>query len=214
VIRFSLLVCLLALPAFTSAPDVSRILKGVEERYNRARTLQAAFVETYTFQGRARKPESGTLSLRKPGRMRWDYAEPPGKLFLSDGKNVYLYVPRLNRVERMKLKESDDMRAPLAFLLGKLNFKREFSRFAARPEGSDVWITAFPKSDRLPYKQVDFLIAPDYSIRRLVITGQDNSGLVFHLSNEKVNPQLADSIFRFQMPPNAELVESMDREGE
>ena len=79
--------------------------------------------------GRPRKSESGELTLRKPGRMRWDYTAPAGKLFLSDGKQVYLYTPDSNRVERMPLKESDDMRAPLAFLLGKLDFAKEFRDF-------------------------------------------------------------------------------------
>jgi outer membrane lipoprotein carrier protein len=74
--------------------------------------------------------------LRKPGRMRWDYSQPKGKLFISDGKFMWLYTPAENRAEKMKLQESDDMRAPLAFLLGKLNFQKEFRNLQARPEGA------------------------------------------------------------------------------
>ncbi len=78
----------------------TRLLKGVEQRYNRAKTLQVHFVESYSVQGRARKSESGELTLRKPGRMRWDYTSPSGKLFVSDGKDVYLYTPEAHRVEK------------------------------------------------------------------------------------------------------------------
>ncbi len=80
--------------------DLNALLKGIEQRYNRAKTLQVHFVESYSVQGRARKSESGELTLRKPGRMRWDYSDPAGKLFVSDGKDVYLYTPDAHRVEK------------------------------------------------------------------------------------------------------------------
>ena len=92
------------------------LLKNVENRYNRAQTLQVLFNESYTGAGQPRRSEAGRLTLRKPGRMRWDYTSPLGKLFVSDGKFLWLYTPANNRVERMRLKEAEDMRAPLAFL--------------------------------------------------------------------------------------------------
>ncbi len=120
------------------------------------------FIESYTVQGRARKSESGELTLRKPGRMRWDYTAPAGKLFVSDGKDVYLYTPDAHRVEKTKLKASDDMRAPLAFLLGKLDFAKEFRDFDFKPEGTNYLITAKAKSDKLPYEKIQMLVTPDY----------------------------------------------------
>ena len=72
------------------------LLEAVENRYNRTRTLQVQFEESYRAPGRATRSESGELSLRKPGRMRWAYAKPSGKLFLSDGKYIYYYTPASN----------------------------------------------------------------------------------------------------------------------
>src|ERR1017187_340153 len=91
--------------------DVPRTLKGIEDRYNRTQTLQLSFTDSYQQQGRARV-EKGDLWLRKPGRMRWQYTSPAGKLFVSDGKFIYSYTPQDNRAEKMKLQETDDMRAP------------------------------------------------------------------------------------------------------
>jgi outer membrane lipoprotein carrier protein len=191
---------------FAADPGLSRVLKGVEERYNRAKTLQVVFEETYTVNGRARKAESGDLYLRKPGRMRWDYTAPAGKLFLSDGKDVYLYTPSDNSAEKMKLKESEDMRAPLAFLLGKLEFEKEFQNFQTKQtDGGNLKIIANPKSDRLPYREVEFIVTPDFQIRTLNITGQDSSVLTFVLTNERLNPTLDDKIFRFNLPSGATL---------
>jgi outer membrane lipoprotein carrier protein len=185
--------------------DLNGVLKGVEQRYNRAKTLQVHFVESYLVQGRARKSESGELTLRKPGRMRWDYTAPAGKLFVSDGKDVYLYTPEAHRVEKTKLRASDDMRAPLAFLLGKLDFAKDFRDFEIKPDGTNHLITAKAKSDKLQYEKIQMLVTPDYQIQRLVIDGQDLSILTFQLDGEKLNPPVDDALFKFQMPAGATL---------
>ena len=189
-------------------PKLTQLLRAVETRYNRAQSLKLDFSETYAAPGHPVQTESGTLYLRKPGRMRWEYSSPAGKLYVSDGKDVYLYTPEDHRAEKSKLKESEDMRAPLAFLLGKLNFQKEFKSFSARPEGEDTWIMALPKSQNLMYTEVEFLAAPDGSIRRVNVTGQDHSKLNFTFSNEKINAPAPPALFTFHPPPGVEVVES------
>jgi len=199
------LACLLPLQA-AGTVDVPALLKGVEQRYNRAKTLQVQFIEAYSIEGQPRKSESGELTLRKPGRMRWDYTQPAGKLFVSDGKDVYLYTPSAHRVEKTKLKASEDMHAPMAFLLGKLDFAKEFRDFSLKPDGANYVVTAKAKSDRLPYETVEMLVTPDDEILRLVVTGQDQSVLTFQFSGEKLNPPVNDALFKFQIPAGASLV--------
>jgi outer membrane lipoprotein carrier protein len=205
--RLALLVWLSAGLVLAGDSGLSRTLQAVEDRYNHAKTLQVAFSEGYTAQNRNRKPETGTLFLRKPGRMRWQYNSPAGKLFLSDGKFVYLITPDTNRVQKMKAKETEDMRAPLAFLLGRLHFEKDFRNFQSRPEGANTWISADPKSPELPYKKVEFEVTADFQIRRVVVTGQDHSILDFHFDQEKLNPPLDGKLFHFQLPPGTMLEE-------
>ncbi len=192
--------------AFGAGPSLDTLLKNVEARYNRAKTLEVLFTERYTPLGKATRTESGLLKLRKPGRMRWDYSQPKGKLFISDGKFLWLYSPAENRAERMKLQDSEDMRAPLAFLLGKLNFQKEFQNFQARREGDATHITAQPKTNTLPYSSVEFLVGPDATIREVKVTSYDKSTLDFTFQDEKVNPPLDARLFRFQAPPGTDVV--------
>ena len=206
VTHIALWVSLAVLPLQAANADLNVLLKGIEQRYNHAKTLQVQYNETYTVQGQARKSETGTLTLRKPGRMRWDYSAPAGKLFLSDGKDVYLYTPDSHRVEKEPLKASDDMRAPMAFLLGKLDFSKEFRNFELKPEGTGYVVTAKAKSDKLPYEKVEMLVTPEYEIRRLVVNGQDGSILTFLFDQEKLNPTVNDAQFKFQLPAGAQLV--------
>ena len=131
---------------------------------------------------------------------------PSGKLFLSDGKDVYLYTPDSHRVEKTKLKASEDMRAPLAFLLGKLDFSKEFRDFDVKPDGTNYVMTAKAKTDKLPYDKIEMLVTPEYEIRRLVVHGQDQSILTFQFDQEKLNPPVNDALFKFQLPAGATLV--------
>jgi outer membrane lipoprotein carrier protein len=205
---FRIFIGLLAVSAFAADPALDSLLKGVESRYNKAKTLQVLFHEDYTPKGRPRRSESGTLQLRKPGRMRWDYEQPKGKLFVGDGKNLWLYRPEENEVEKMPLKESDDMKAPLAFLLGRLNFQKEFRNLQAKPEANGVQrITAEPKTDNLPYTAVEFVVDAESRIQAVKVTGFDRSVTEFRFENEKVDPPLDSKLFQFQPPKGAKLVE-------
>jgi outer membrane lipoprotein carrier protein len=206
--RFCPLVCLLSVSAFAGDAQLGVLLKTVEQRYNRATTLQVLFREDYTRAGHARRSESGVLELRKPGRMRWEYSDPKGKLAVCDGKLLWLYNPAENRVEKFPLRDSDDLRAPLAFLLGKLHFEQEFRNLQGKAEGDGTRITAEPKNDSLPYSAVEFLVTAQGQIREVKVTQFDHSVMAYTFNQEKMNPPLADTLFRFQAPQGAEVVEA------
>jgi outer membrane lipoprotein carrier protein len=210
--RFAAAWVVVCLPAIAASQSIDAQLKNIEARYNRAQSLKLNFSESYAGIKSPVQNDSGVLYLRKPGRMRWEYSSPAGKLFISDGKDVVLYTPDDQRAEKSKLKESEDMRAPLAFLLGKLDFKKEFKSFEVRGYGSgassESWIVAEPKSENLAYSKVEFLATPEGEIRRVRITGQDQSKLDFTFSNEQLNVPVAPTLFTFHPPPGVQVVEA------
>jgi outer membrane lipoprotein carrier protein len=212
VTRLPVWCALLAIPLSAADPKpaakLDALLRSVESRYNRTQSLKLDFSETYA--GISHAPshtESGTLYLKKPGRMRWEYSFPAGKLFLSDGKNVLLYTPDEHRAQKSKLKESEDMRAPLAFLLGKLDFTKEFKSFETRPEGQNTWIVAEPRNPNPEFSRVEFLAAPDGEILKLRVTGITNAKIDFAFSNEMLNVPVGADRFIFHPPPGVEVVE-------
>ena len=77
-------------------------------------------------------------------------------------------------MEKTKLKASDDMRAPLAFLLGKLDFAKDFRDFEIKPEGTSYLITAKAKNDKFPYEKIQMLVTPDYEIQRMAVEARTN----------------------------------------
>jgi outer membrane lipoprotein carrier protein len=202
------LCALLAAPALAADAGLDRLLDRVEEHYNQVKTLQVTFIEQYTPPGSIRRTESGVLILRKPGRMRGEYSLPKGKLFVSDGKFFWIYTPSDNRVAKMPLKASEDMRAPLAFLLGKLNFSKEFRNLRQQPEGASTRIFAEPKTEDLPYSMVEFLVNTESRISELKVTGFDRSVLDFVFTDERVDPPLDSKLFQFQAPAGAIVEET------
>jgi outer membrane lipoprotein carrier protein len=202
-----LLFAALGLAQTDRAPDPIPILKSVEKRYNSATTLEATFTQTLIERGRTRAIQKGTVYLSKPKRTRWQYTSPAGDWFLSDGNYAYDYDSAKNTVERIRMKETEDMRIPLAFLLGTLDFQKDFGTFHSRREGDGVYIAAKPKNDKLLFTEVAMLIAPDSSIRRVSITGQDFSIMEFVLEGEKRNIPLNASLFRFAAPPGARVID-------
>lgn len=207
---YSLLLFALLAPAEGQSLDA--ILRKVEQRYNRIRTLAVGFEQRYTMPGFGRRVEAGELLMHKPGRMRWNYTTPPGKLFLTDGKFSYLYTPGETQVERISMKDSGDLRTPLSFLVGRLDFKRFFNRFELRAENGDPVIRAFPKNERAPFVSVEFAVTEEGLIKRLSVAGHDRSVMEYVFSNERLNPQLDNAIFRFTAPPGVSVVETTDLE--
>ena len=91
--------CVAASPTVVAQTDVHALAAKIDQHYDHLRTLEARFTETYSGAGMNRT-ESGTLFLKRPGRMRWDYDQPRPKLFLTDGHTAWFYVPGEKQVRQ------------------------------------------------------------------------------------------------------------------
>src|SRR5271168_3201299 len=133
-LRFAMVVCLVAgLRPGAWAEDVKTIAAAVDAHYNHLHSLQTEFTEVYRGSGMERT-EIGTLWLKKPGKMRWEYRSPREKLFVSDGKDAWFYVPEDRQARKTAAKKLDDIRSPLAFLLGKTKLEKELQALSLAPD--------------------------------------------------------------------------------
>jgi len=191
---------------------LQKLLQKVENRYNRLQTSRSRFLQIYRQGGQTVREESGTLYLRKPGQMRWEYEEPEPKLFLTDGKRLVFYVPAENRVTVTPVKESDDLRTPLRFLLGRLRFDREFQEIQLLEnvipwEADNIVLRAVPKQGLDYLESVLFEVTPQFEIRRLVANEPGGIQTEFRFQNELPNAQLSPKLFLFQPPEGTELIQ-------
>ncbi len=196
------------LALFLDVPfGLAALLTRVEQRYNGAATLQLRFEQQYRGGGQPTRTENGILFLKKPGRMRWEYRHPEGKLFVSDGRDGWFYSPAMNQVEKSPMKTSEDLRAPLAFLMGRLDFRRDFRDFQSAAEGEVTRVTGVPKSAKSPYREVVFWVGVAAQLEQVRVLGQDGAVMHFRFTEERRGVAIEEDLFRFRVPAGAELVE-------
>jgi outer membrane lipoprotein carrier protein len=190
--------------------DVHSLAAKVDQRYDRLHSLEARFTETYAGAGMSRT-ESGTLLLKKPGRMRWDYDQPRPKLFLSDGQTAWFYVPGERQARRTPVKQLDDLRSPLRYLLGKTKLEKELEDLSLAPDqqpisSGDFVLRGVPKGLRDRVAQTLLEVTPDGLIVRIVVEELDGSTTEFRFLQQRENVELANQQFRFTPPPGVEVV--------
>ena len=208
-----LAVLLASLPAAAAdaAPDVHAIAQAVDNHYNHLRTLQAEFTESYRGAGTERS-ESGSLWLKKPGKMRWEYRSPREKLFLSDGKDAWFYIPGDRQVRRTSVKKLDDLRSPLGFLLGKTRLEKELDGLSVAPDvppqtPGDTVLRGVPGTMADRINEVVLEITPDYRITRIQFEEADGAVTEYRFSEQRENVEVAEQHFRFTPPPGVEIVD-------
>jgi outer membrane lipoprotein carrier protein len=209
--NFVLLGLATAFSSASPAPDVHAIAQAVDERYNHLRSLQAEFTEIYRGAGMERT-ESGTVWLKKPGKMRWEYRSPRQKLFLSDGKDAWFYVPGERQAQRTAVKKLDDLRSPLAFLLGKTKLEKELQGLSLAPDvtplaAGDVVLRGVPKTLAERVSQVLLEITPEHWISRILVQEVDGSITEYRFSSYREDVAVPDQRFQFAVPDGVEVVD-------
>jgi outer membrane lipoprotein carrier protein len=192
-------------------PDLQATARAVDEHYNRLKTLQAEFTEIYSGAG-VERTESGTLWLKKPGKMRWEYRSPRDKLFLSDGQNAWFYLPGDKQVRKTPMKKLEDLRSPLGLLLGKTHLEKELHAFGFAPDippmvDGDVVLRGVPNGIEDRVSEVQLEISPENHIRRIRIIGVDGSTTEYRFTEQKEGVPIDDARFHFSPPAGVETID-------
>jgi outer membrane lipoprotein carrier protein len=200
--------------AVTHAATAPEIAAKVDQRYNQLQTLQADFTETYRGAGISRS-ESGVLWLKRPGKMLWDYREPQPKLFVTDGKSAWFYVPGERQVRKASVKKLDDLRSPLRYLLGKTKLEKELAGLALAADVSpetpgNMVLRGAPKGMEDRVSGVLMEVTPEGEIARMVINEVDGSSTEYRFANQRQNQPIPDQRFRFSAPAGVEVIEARD----
>jgi len=207
---------------------VQDVVTRLEARYRSARTLQAAFLERYTENGRVLRAESGIAYFRRPGKMRWEYESPEKNLFLVDGKSAWFYVPADHTVTRVPAKESTDWRTPLALLAGEMKVSRVCARIEpaidVKPESSDHVVlfceirgagsegrkqgSQDPSLQSGGAGEVVFfeIVEKSGELVRVLIRAPGGVGVEFHFTNWQIDPPVDGSLFHFRAPRGVAVV--------
>lgn len=200
-------------PSLAQAADIKALAAAVDAHYNHLQSLEAKFTELYRGAG-IERTESGTLWLKKPGKMRWEYRSPREKLFVSDGKAAWFYVPEDRQARKADAKKLDDIRSPLAFLLGKTKLEKELTGLSLASDltplqPGDTVLRGVPQGLADRVSEIVLEVTSDNHIVRILIQEVDGAETEYRFSEQKENLALANGRFEFRPPEGTETVQGI-----
>jgi outer membrane lipoprotein carrier protein len=205
------LIAAAALPCLAQSPMPSahEVAQRVDRHYNQLHSLKAGFTESYEGLG-MKRVESGTLLLLKPGRMRWEYTSPAGKLFLLDGEWGWFYSRGDPQVQRVRAKELDDLRSPLRFLLGHTQLEKELNNLNLSVAPNGVFtLSGQPKGLEERMTRLTLTVAADGTITGIEMEETDGAITRFIFTGELPNAEIPPATFHFSPPPGIPVVDAL-----
>ena len=181
------------------------LLKTVDDHYNHLSSLRARYIERYSGMGLSRA-EVGTLLLKKPGRMRWAYDTPAGKVFVLDGKFAWFYTPGDPQVQRIPAKQMDDLRTPLRFLLGHTQLAKELDGIQVTPDATGDTIAGVPKGMQNRVKSLSLHVTPAGAITAMKLEEPDGAVTEFSFTEMQENAPAKDADFFFTPPAGVTVI--------
>jgi outer membrane lipoprotein carrier protein len=190
------------------ADTAQQLAQRVDKYYNGLHSLRTAFTESFHGMGIDRE-ESGTLLLRKPGKMHWSYTNPAGKIFLLDGKYAWFYSPGDAQVERVSASQLDDLRSPLRFLLGHTQLQKELEGLTLSETADGLQLSGVPKGMEKRVEKIVLGVSPDGVIHSMRITEIDGAQTAFTFKDSQANAPAPDSDFVFHPPAGIPVVDGL-----
>jgi outer membrane lipoprotein carrier protein len=205
----SLLLTALTLAAPPEAGDAGlarSLLRRIEERNARTSDLVARFTQSYRSGILGRETtERGVVKIKRPGRMRWEYQDPERKLFISDGRVFYFYVP----ADKQVIVSEQDQRRSLAarLLYGKGGLAEEFEASLEEPlEEGVLRLRLLPRSEQPDVERAFVDVEPSGRIRGLLLEDMQGNRTRFRFESIRENTGLEDELFRFEVPRGVEVI--------
>jgi outer membrane lipoprotein carrier protein len=210
VISAAVSVAALAAPAGQESPEA--LAARIQARYDAVRDFEGDFVQSY--QGgllRTKTTEQGTVAIKRPGRMRWVYTKPERKEFVSNGQQIYSYIPRDKQVIVSPM-PTGEQTTPALFLTGRGHLVRDFTvtrtDVPGAPAGS-IGLKLVPKKTDPEFEWLMIAVDPvRLQIQQLVALDRQGGRSTFTFTNLKENRNLSDKIFDFQVPRGVDVINS------
>ncbi len=192
-----------------NAPSAHDIAQRVDRHYNDLHSLKAQFSETYEGMG-MKRTESGTLLLQKPGRMKWAYSSPAGKIFLLDGKYAWFYTAGDVRVQRTSAKKLDDLRSPLRFLLGHTQLEKEIDHLTISPGQHGTYtLSGQPRGMENRVRRLSLTVTSDGVIQTIEVEEPSGALTLFTFNDEQTDVAIPPAAFKFTPPPGIPVVDAL-----
>jgi outer membrane lipoprotein carrier protein len=185
------------------APSAAELTRKVQAFYEKTRDLEAAFTQTYVYAGVGRRLTStGTLKVKKPGLIRWDYQSPSPKVVAVTGRKLVQYEPEEGQAYVDEQFDATAMTAAVGFLLGTGNLARDFESTL----GEGGTLVLHPKAPDPRVARIVFTVGADGEVLATsVFDGAGNENRLAFTAIRR-NTGLADAAFEVKLPAGTRRV--------
>jgi len=190
-------------------PSATEFARTLQQRYDRVTDFTADF--THVYEGgvlKKKASERGTVQIKKPGRMRWDYTAPDKKEFVSDGHKIYSYIPADKQVVVGTMPSDDQATTAVLFLAGKGNLTRDFNvSYADGASGDSLALRLDPRRKQRDYDWLILVVdRSSLQIRGLTAADQQGDRSTFTFTNYHENTGVSDKVFEFKIPRGTDVI--------
>ena len=187
--------------------NVECVIEKIQRKYRTMQSMTATFKQTYTYAVYQRtQVSSGKVFLKSPGRMRWDYKSPTPKVFVADGKTLWVYEPTKNQAYQRPLTDSQ-LPVAIRFLMGQGDLLAEFLPAFESANDQQIVVRLTPKKPTTEYKSLSLVInRSDYMVRETTIKDSVNNTNRVQFSNPVLKLDLPDVGFQFVPPEGVTIL--------
>lgn len=186
--------------AFSETPDVL-----LQAKLNSIRSMTAVFKQAVKAKHRVVSRSSGTMALQRPGRFRWQTVQPMAQLMVADGQKIWVYDKDLEQVTVKTQRKGLGGTAAL-FLSGYDDTVTRDFNVTQSNVGNDLVFDLKSKSTKANFQRIK-LIFRQNNLTGLELYDQLGQVTTVQLSQIKLNPKLAVSLFQFKTPKGVDVVQ-------
>jgi len=210
-LRILILFILLILPAGTLFAETSeqQALDAIQRQYEKVSTFEADFTQrSYVKMMNQTQSVKGTVKIKKPGKMKWVYGAPDTQILISDGKNLWLYVPEEEQATKVPVESIYSSNTPALFLAGKGKLTQSFNVESVSEENKNILVTLVPKNDDQGLARL--ILHADkknYQITGSTVYDKLGNKTEIRFSQIRINREIPEEQFQLKTPPGVEILD-------
>ena len=154
--------------------------------------------------GRLLETTTGTLEIQRPGRFRWQYAEPYEQWLIADGSNIWSYDVDLEQVT-VKPQAEALANTPALLLGGSGEAMEQFDYGGSFVESGVTWVRLLPVDTDSGFQRVE-LGFYNRQLGRMVFLDNLEQTTVVVLKDVAVNEPIDAGRFEFVVPDDVDVV--------
>ncbi|MBT5550099.1 MAG: outer membrane lipoprotein chaperone LolA [Nitrospina sp.] len=205
-----LLFTLLTLPGTLYAEtSEQQALDAIQKEYENILTFEADFTQkSYVKMMNQTQSVKGTVKIKKPGKMKWVYGAPDTQILISDGKNLWLYVPEEEQATKVPVESIYSSNTPALFLAGKGKLTQSFNVESVSEENRNILINLVPKSEEQGLARL--ILHADkknYQITGSTVYDKLGNKTEIKFSRARINREIPEEQFQLKTPPGVEILD-------